>query len=59
MGGEELGGRSHGMKEPVLNITLLLTVSLAAFWKTWPNQQKLHLQRNTLQHVAHVSVIPA
>lgn len=24
------GGGSHGMKEPVLNITLLLTVSLAA-----------------------------
>lgn len=44
MGGEELGG-SHGMKENVLNITLLLTVSLAALWKTWLNQEKRHLHR--------------
>lgn len=48
MGTGSIGGGSHGMKEPVLNITLLLTVSLAAFWKTWLNQQKGHLQRNTL-----------
>lgn len=37
------------MKEPALNITLLLTASLAAFRKTGPNQQKLHthLPRDT------------
>lgn len=47
------------MKEPVLNITLLLTVSLAAFWTTWLNQHNLHLERNTLEHEANMSGTPA
>lgn len=34
------GGFPHGMKEPVLHINLLLAVSLAAFWKTWPSEQE-------------------